>query len=343
MTTPSSYRRRRCAVITGLAMLLAACGTTTAADGDSASSAAPSAVGTEATDSAFPRTVDTEIGPITIDERPERIVAASTNAAEIALALVGPERVIGVPTYNLEDRHSPYAAEARQVATTVQGTASDPEQLLALEPDLVLITLAHDSEDDALELLRQAGVPTLVLGHHPHVVDDVYADVTLIGEALGAEEEAAAYVAELQERFAAVDDLIAESDTEPRVVYISMWLDSGPYVTGPGTINHDLVLRTGSVNAIERAGFTSSDYLDVEQLVAAAPTHIVTTDPAGDGLAALTNGFLDNPALEHVPAIAENRILVLPPRYFSASRAGIDGFEAMAAWLADPDATTTER
>ncbi|MFD0783095.1 ABC transporter substrate-binding protein [Micromonospora azadirachtae] len=287
----------------------------------------------------YPRTIKTDVGDVTIKSRPERIVAASTNAAEIALSLVGPDRLIGVPEWPTDDRHSPFAAEARQVGHTVGTVADDPEQILALNPDLVLITLAHDTERDALKVLQQAGVPTLVLSHFPSVTNDALADISLIGEALGAEQKATELVGQLRGRLDAVKQAVAGSTVKPRVVFISMWLDNGPYVTGPGTINHDLITLAGAANAIEDAGFDSSGYLDPEQLVKAAPTHIVTLDSAGVGLDKLTKGFLKNPALANVPAIANDRILVLPDRMFSPAQAGIEGLELMAKWLHDPNAT----
>lgn len=329
-----------------LALLMSACATSDSG-GENVAAAAGAEASAEATAAAdgFPRTIQTDLGEVVIEERPERIVAASTNAAEIALALAGPDRVTAVPDYNLEDRHSPFAAEAREVEATVPNIGNDPEQLLAFDPDLVLITLAHDSERDALELLQQAGVPTVALSRHPKVLDDVFEDVTLIGEALGEEDAAADYVEDIQERVDDVRAAVAESaDAEaPRVVFISQWTDTGPYVTGPGTLNHDLLVIAGATNAIEEAGFTESGYLDPEQLVAAAPTHIVTRDPDGAGLEEVSGGFFDGEGLSEVPAIAEDRILVLPPGAFAASTAGIEGLEAMAEWLHDPDATTEVR
>lgn len=334
-TAPPRPSRRRAVGVAALALLLSAC-----ASGAPAAQEAAAPAG-----DGFPRTVRTDLGEVTVAARPMRIVAASTNAAEIALALAGPDRVAAVPDYNLEDRHSPYAAEARQVEATVAGIGSDPEQLLALDPDLVLITLAHGSEVDALELLQQAGVPTVALSRHPEDLDDVVEDVTLIGAALGEEEAAAEHVADIRERVDAVRAAVAGAPAgdPPRVAFISLWTDTGPYVAGPGTLNHDLLEIAGARNAMEDIGFTESGYLDPEQLAAAAPTHIVTRDAAGLGLAEVSGGFFDGAGLSGVPAIAEDRILVLPPGAFAASTAGVEGLEAMARWLRDPAAATEVR
>lgn len=335
ITTPT--RLRRASIALAVLTLLTACGR---ADSDGVSASVPTTA--DGAGDAFPRTIATDLGELTIPARPERIVAASTNAAEIALALAGPNRVAAVPDYNIEDRHSPYAAEARQVATTVAGIGNDPEQLLALDPDLVIITLAHQSEQDALDLLQQTGVPTLALGRHPVDLDDVIDHVTTVGAALGEEEGAAAHIDEITDRVDAVRAAVAGSDAAPRVAFITMWTDNGPYVSGPGTLNHELLEIAGASNAMVEAGFTESGYLDPEQLVAAAPTHIVTRDPDGVGLQ-IGGGFFEGAGVADVPAIAEDRILVLPGSAFAASTGGVEGLEAMAEWLHDPDATTEAR
>lgn len=333
-THPRSTRRLLAPLVACAALLLAGCGGTSSAEED----ADPAA--SEATPNpAFPRTIQTDHGEVTIESEPQRIVAGSLNAAETVMALGETDRLAALPEIAQQGQFTTFREQADEVSNALPGGfADDPEQILALEPDLVLITLAHDGEEDVYTMLTEAGVP-VVATDYPATMDEAIEGIRTIGEAIGSDEAAEAHIDQIEERAAAVDKLVAESTEEPRVLYVSMWLDDGPYGTGPGTLTHDLLLRAGATNALEEAGFEASDYVDVEQIVAAAPTHIITQDPEGVGLD-IAGGFLDHPGLADVPAIADDRILVLPNGYFSPSIGGIDALEQMAAWLADPDATT---
>jgi iron complex transport system substrate-binding protein len=267
-------------------------------------------------------------------------VAGSLNAAETVMALGETDRLAALPEIAQEGRYTTFREQAEQVPNALPGGfADDPEQILALEPDLVLLTLAHDGEEDVFTMLTEAGVPVVAMDSYPATVDEAISSIRTIAQAIGSDVAAEAHVEQIEERADAVAETIADSTEEPRVLYVSMWLDDGPYGTGPGTLTHDLLRRAGATNALEEVGFDASDYVDVEQIVAAAPTHIITQDPEGVGLD-VADGFLDHPGLADVPAIAEDRILVLPNGFFSPSIGGIDGLEQMAAWLHDPDART---
>lgn len=329
-TTTPSLRSAAIALAAGLA-LLAGCGTSSA-DED----AEPVA------DDGFPRTIETDHGEVTIESKPQRIVAGSLNAAETVLALDGPDRLVALPEIAQQGRYTTFREMADQVPNTLPGGfAEDPEQILALDPDLVLLTLAHDGEEDAFELLRDSGVPVIAMDSYPATIEESISGIRTIAEAIGAEAAADEHIEQIEERADAVEASIADSSETPRVLFVSMWLDDGPYGTGPGTLTHDLLLRAGADNALEDIGFTSGDFIDVEQIAAAAPTHIITQDPDGVGLD-IAKDILDHPGLADVPAIAEDRILVLPNGYFSPSIGGIDGLEQMADWLHDPNATNKE-
>jgi iron complex transport system substrate-binding protein len=269
-------------------------------------------------------------------------VAGSLNAAETVMALGETDRLAALPEIAQQGRYTTFREQAGQVPTALPGGfADDPEQILALEPDLVLLTLAHDGEEDVYTMLTEAGVPVVAMDY-PATMAEALGSIRTIGQAIGSDQAAEAHIEQIEERADAVDAMVADSTEEPRVLYVSMWLDDGPYGTGPGVLTHDLLRRAGATNALEEAGFDSSDYVDVEQIAAAAPTHIITQDPEGVGLD-IANGFLDHPGLAGVPAVAEDRILVLPNGFFSPAIGGIDGLEQMAAWLHDPNATTEEQ
>ena len=109
----------------------------------------------------WPRTVTVGDHDVTVQSQPKRIVALSTEVADLALELVGPERVVAVTKNALDETSGNQVELARQVPNAIaNSTKPDPEQILSYEPDMVLMTSRHDQEQSASELLGASDVPT---------------------------------------------------------------------------------------------------------------------------------------------------------------------------------------
>ena len=99
----------------------------------------------------WPRTVSVGGAELTLDAPPARIVATSTEVGDLALELVGHERVAAVSAGSATEGTGNQLDAARRVATVLPaGNDPDTEKLLSLEPDLVLLVGRHAGEHDAL-------------------------------------------------------------------------------------------------------------------------------------------------------------------------------------------------
>ena len=270
-----------------------------------------------------------------IEAEPQRVIAISTDVGEVALHLVGPERVIAAPAYLQDPNTSSVPDLARQVEHPLASSVgADPEQFLSLDPDLVLLTATHDTEQDALALLRQAGVPAVGIPETWAGFDDYRRNVEILGRALGAEDRAQELVAEHERRVNAVTDALAGLSAEERPVTAVLRLfDSGSlYVPSPSTMSYAVLEAAGGENVADVLGLTESGKVDIEQLVAAAPSHIVVLDSTGEGRARFAE-ILGHPGMAAVPAIAADRVLVLPSSEVSSGTGGVAAVEKIAAWL----------
>jgi len=280
-----------------------------------------------------------------------RLVSLLPSATEIVYALGLGEQLVGV-TFECDEP----AAARRDKAVVVGGrdtsgmspieideyvrsamAAGDDlytlhsEALAGLDPDLILTqdlcrvcALPSGQVQDALAYL---GCWSDVLSLDPHSLDDVLADIELVGERTGAVERAAELVSSLRRRLSVIAGLVADRP-RPRVCVIE-WVDP------PFTAGHwvpDLVRAAGGepvgANPGERSVQTRwSD------LRAARPDLIIVA-PCGfhlDGAAAqaemVAEQFPDLP----VWAIDADGLVVRPgPRL-------VEGVEAIAAIL-HPDA-----
>lgn len=133
---------------------------------------------------AFPLTLtDDEGTEVAIPARPERIVSLTPATTEILYALGAGPRVVG----KVEDvaNHPPEAADVPVVATFA---GVDVEQIVALEADLVVSGGSGLSQGPAVEQLRNAGIPVVVV--YPTTVAGAIEGIQLMGLASGEAEAA---------------------------------------------------------------------------------------------------------------------------------------------------------
>ena len=150
-----------------------------------------------AEDAAFPLTVvDDEGTEVTLDAPPERIISLSPANTEIVFALGAGDRLVGGTAF---DDFPAEAVDLPDVAT-YQGVVT--EQVVDLEPDLVLAAGNFFTPPDDVARLRELGYPVIVV--YAPDVPAVLADIELIGTAIGAADEAAAMTAQMSEQLDAV-------------------------------------------------------------------------------------------------------------------------------------------
>jgi len=263
----------------------------------------------------LPRTFVDDLGrTVTFEEVPQRIVSVAPSNTEILFALGLVDRIVGVTDWcNYPD--------AALVIEKVGGFAPfDLERVVAREPDLVLAAALHGPV--GVPALEKLGITVFVLA--PKNLDEVLANISLVGKITGKSREAARLVTSLEERIRALTDKtkpLTEAE-RPGVLYV-IWHDP-IFVAGSGTFAHDLIVRAGG----ENIAYDLADWamIDLETVIARNPQMIIATHGAA--------GIKGVPALEVTAAFMENRIYLVEDDPFS--RAGprlVDALEHLARLL----------
>ena len=208
----------------------------------------------------------------------------------------------------------------------------DPEAVLAFDPDLIVLTLTHGAETDALNLLSLSGIPIIGIRDWSSF-DALLQNLLLIGEAVGEEETAAAIPRDMRLRLAAIERRLAGVE-KPWTLPLSVVMpeSSQPYLVGPNMFTYDLLLKAGGNYAGTRLGVTRTIVASMEQLIQADPKYLLLSDWSGTGADAYRE-FLNHPGMQAVTAVAEGNVLVLPYRELWHTLDAIDGLEKVAAWL----------
>lgn len=215
-----SPRSRRCGVALSLALsvLLAACSTPGGAPSSAPSvtpappSTQPSLEPSPSPAAAFPVTVtDDEGTAVEIAAEPEVIVSLTPAATETLFGLGAGDRVVAT------DDGSDYPEAAAALPDVASFSSVDVEQVVNLDPDLVVAGGLGFTPADAITQLRSLDIPVLVI--YAPSVEGVYKDIELIGTATGTSEAAVALTSGMRAEIDAISDAVAATGTPPRVFY----------------------------------------------------------------------------------------------------------------------------
>ncbi len=280
-------------------LLLAACqpaasGTATAAPtAPTVPSAVPSA------GSVYPLTLTDDAGrEVTLPADPQRIVSLAPSNTEIACAVGACDELVGVTDFD------DYPAEVAEVEDVVIAAQVDVEKVVAVEPDLVLAAGNGFTPDDVIAQLDELGLTVLVL--YPETLDEIYADIELVGTALDEAEAAAAEVARMEEEVAAVTEAVAGAEA-PRVFYETGFFEGQFYTAGESSFLASMIELAGG-EPITGDAITTS--IGQEELVAADPEVILLGDAAYEP-SITPQSVAARPGWAEMTAVQESRIVVM--------------------------------
>jgi iron complex transport system substrate-binding protein len=272
---------------------------------------------------AFATVTDDDGNTVTIPAKPERVVSASPAATQILFALGVGDRVVGV---NKWDEYPAEVVDLPKVADMQVNT----EAVVALSPDLVL---GAAGQEEALATVQTAATPVLIF--NPATVEGIYADITAIGKAVGAENKAADVVESMRTTFTDLSKAAAAAGDSPAVFYA---LDDTLYTCGPGSFVDELLTLASATNVAGASGVAGSAaqayyQFTPEQLVAADPYMVILSGFAFTA----ADKFTSDPRFAGLTAVKEGRVFVLDSQYdklltLAAPRI-VEGFRALVALI----------
>jgi iron complex transport system substrate-binding protein len=245
---------------------------------DATSSVAPAATGTPPASvapsdaAAFPLTLtDDEGTAVEIAEEPDTIVSLTPAATETLFALGVGDRIVGKGS---DFFLYPPAASAIPDVQSFDGTELkvDVEQILALEPDVVIAGGNFGTPPADIERLRSLDIPVVVV--YAPTIATVLDDIEMLGDAVGRGDEADAIVEEMQSGFDAVAESV-EGLPRPRVFYE---LDATGAFYGPA--DNSFLAEMIELAGAEAVTTGSADRFDipVERLISEDPEVILLAD-----------------------------------------------------------------
>lgn len=252
---------------------------------------------------------------VTIPAKIERIVSLAPNLTEIVYAVGAGDRLVGNTTF------CNYPPEAKNVAKVGDTLQPSIERILALRPQLVLVSTSSQLEAFTKQLNEQQ---IAVYITDPRDLEGIFRSILSVGDLLNESVAASELVKQLRARSEKVERAVAGLPS----VSVFFQLSGQPlYTVGKSSFVTNLIERAGgrSVTAdVNEAWPRLSD----EAALASRPEAVIML--SGEAMGGGTNSKVA-PALRNSPAVKNGRVYVIDGDLLT--RPGprlIDGLEQIA-------------
>jgi iron complex transport system substrate-binding protein len=265
---------------------------------------------------------DVDVGPFTVAGLGTppgpwvlRVITLAPSNMEIVEALGCVDRVVAC------DTNADWPEQIESLERLGPELAPDLDRIEALVPDLVVSSLSVPGMERVVTGLRARGLPQCVLA--PRCIDDVLADIRLLGEHLEVCEAAENACAGMAKERAA---LAAKRPSRSVRVYLEWW-PRPMYTPGRDCFSNELVDLAGGINVFG-AGNGASVEITVEELVEADPEVCFLSWCGVPESEIDPRDLLEREGLGTLTAVQHRRVFVLDecfagrpgPRFFEASR-----------------------
>lgn len=264
-----------------LAFSMAACSAPAGSTSTQASSAASSASASSQTAEAAKPTVDRSGAAITLPDNVETVISMAPSITQTLMDLGCTDQIIALDANSAKMENAPQGLPVFDMMTP------DAEQMATLVPDVILVSsISSSGGENPFQPLQELGA-TVVCIPTSASIQDIYEDVTFLGQVMGKTERAAEINADLKAEIDRIAELGASIPEDQRkTVYFEISAAPSAYSTGTGTYMDEMITLIGAKNmmADKAEGWTS---VDSEVVVSGNPDVILTNvsyidDPVGE-------------------------------------------------------------
>ncbi len=261
---------------------------------------------------------------ITLDEPATRVVALSAADCEFLFAVGAGDALVGRGEY------CDYPAEVFDVPSVQSGYETNIEEIIALEPQVLLMSTMAQTEEQ-VQQLEDAGIRVVVSDAQD--IDGIYQAVEMIGTLMGKEAEAAEVVDNMKTSLAEIQEE-AKNLAGGSIYFEVSPLQWGLWAAGKGTFMDEVAAMLGLENIF--ADVDAWGEVSEEEVIARNPDYIVTiTMYYGEGPTP-EEEILSRAGWENVNAVKNNAILNLPNNELSRPTPRIvDGARMLYEFIRD--------
>lgn len=274
---------------------------------------------------------------VTFTEMPQRVLCANLYSAE-NMAMLGLEQYIAGKNVATNPAEVPLPELADKLSGVPEIERSH-ENAVALGTDLLIgqVSAFRDTAWGSYEQLESKGIHCLTITGTivpDETVEHIYIDLENLGKIFKVEQRAAEVIRGIQEKIAAVGEKVSRIPEEEKLsVFVFDSFNGNSIYTTSSGLQSNLIELAGGKNATR--GMADSRWFNTsaETLVAANPDVIIINDYGKQTVAEKMDYLTGSPALADIPAVQNNRIMVIPLVSVMQDIRAANACEAIAQYL----------
>ena len=213
-----------------------------------------------------PREITDDLGrSVKLPETVKRAVSLAPNLTEIIFAVEAGDKLVGRTSY---DNFPPEAQKIQTVGDTLNPNI---ENIIALKPNIVLVSTASQIENFTKQLEAQN---IAVFVTNPNGFDDIYKSIYQIGQIFNKSVKAREIVDRLKQR---VVDVEARTETAENTKVFLQISKEPLFTVGKESFLNDVINRAGGISVTEHVA-TAYPKLSKETALALNPEAIILSD-----------------------------------------------------------------
>jgi len=202
---------------------------------------------------------------VSLPNKIERAVSLAPNLTEIAFAVGGGDKLVGVTSF------CDYPLEARKIQKIGDTLTPNIESIIALKPQIVLVSTASQIENFT-KILDEQQISYFVT--NPNSLEDIYQSIYKIGQIFSSDDRADEVVKELKIRVAKVENRANDGKNTKVFLQIS---NESLYTIGKESFLTDLIVLAGGISVTEAVA-TAYPKISLETALAYQPEAIILSD-----------------------------------------------------------------
>lgn len=253
---------------------------------------------------------------VTFTSMPTAVLCANLYSAENMVMLGLGEYIVGknvhtnpaeVPLPELEE----YFKDIPEIERSNENAVASGCDLLIGQ-----VSAFKDTAWGTYEQLEAEGIQCLTITGTivpDETVEDIYTDIRNLGMIFKCEDKAEELIAQMKAEIAATQEIVKDvkDEDKPRVFVFDMFKEDTIYTTAAG-LESNLIEMAGGINTTRKMEDSRWFYCSVETLVAANPDIIIINDYGSQSVEEKINYIKSNEACNMIPAVINDRFLVIP-------------------------------
>lgn len=261
---------------------------------------------------------------IIFSQTPTKVIALRPSDAEILNAIGGIETLIGRGTY------VDYPESVLDLPVVATGRDMNAEEIIALEPDLVLMSDMAQTEEQ-IESIQSAGINVVITS--AATIEEVYKSIDLVGEVMGLKDNSQELISQMKSEFEELAKT-AEQNAGKKIYFEISPLEYGLWTGGNGTFMDEI----GSLLGLENIFSDVDGWSEVseEEVIARNPDFIVTIAMGSTEGETPVDEILGRTGWEGINAVQNKKVLNLTDDSLSRpSPRLIEGAKALSEFVSE--------